>query len=66
MKAVVFYGQNDIRLVDDWPEPPPPKEGEVKQSVVTFPVIYKVKHYSPPNHVTVSYFYSSWYTFFVC
>jgi (R,R)-butanediol dehydrogenase/meso-butanediol dehydrogenase/diacetyl reductase len=33
MKAVVFYGQNDIRLVDDWPEPPPPKDGEVKIEV---------------------------------
>jgi (R,R)-butanediol dehydrogenase/meso-butanediol dehydrogenase/diacetyl reductase len=29
MKALVFYGQKDLRLVPDWPDPPPPKEGEV-------------------------------------
>ncbi len=29
MKAVVLYGQHDIRLETDWPEPPPPGPGEV-------------------------------------
>ncbi|MGA2111613.1 MAG: alcohol dehydrogenase catalytic domain-containing protein [Anaerolineales bacterium] len=33
MKALVYYGNKDIRLEDDWPEPAPPKEGEVRIAV---------------------------------
>lgn len=33
MKALLFYGQKDIRLVEDWPVPRPPREGEVQIDV---------------------------------
>ncbi len=29
MKAIVFYGQNDIRYEENWPEPKPPNDDEV-------------------------------------
>jgi (R,R)-butanediol dehydrogenase/meso-butanediol dehydrogenase/diacetyl reductase len=33
VKALVFYGKNDIRIEDNWPDPPPPAEGEVTVEV---------------------------------
>lgn len=33
MKALVYYGNKDIRLELAWPEPPPPPEGEVRIAV---------------------------------